>query len=240
MITLQFGLTTQLFERVEGYLDQDDYDPFRDASNSMWCVILGMTTVGYGDLMPFTHMGRMFVILACFAGSFILTLMTVTVSIRINHNENQLQAFNFIKNFERKRNLRIRAANVIARFYHYAFDKSTQVKRHLGDAEGIEDSRTEMLPLAKSKSSSEGFISKKMKLQQAVEAFREQQDFFGMANLRGRNDEKRQLIAIDQSREVKFSKLRPNYAELNPTYIRQVLTVGKHYQNWLQRSIGEM
>jgi Ion channel len=62
------------------------YDPYSDASNPMWCVILGMTTVGFGDIIPNTNIGRLFVIVACFAGSFIITLITVTISTRINHD----------------------------------------------------------------------------------------------------------------------------------------------------------
>jgi hypothetical protein len=122
---ITFGFAVQLFERTEGPGVEGVYDPFGDPSNTMWCVILGMTTVGYGDITPLTNIGRLIVVVACFTGIFIIMLITVTVARKLNHNERELQAFNFIENFRRHRQLSIKAANVIARFYHYAFDKST-------------------------------------------------------------------------------------------------------------------
>ena len=55
----------------------------------MWCVILGMTTVGYGDVVPSTNIGRFFVIMACFTGTFIVSLITVTISMMIHHDWRQ-------------------------------------------------------------------------------------------------------------------------------------------------------
>jgi hypothetical protein len=46
-----------------------------------------MTTVGYGDIIPNTNFGRLFTMLACFGGNFILQLITVTLMKKINMNE---------------------------------------------------------------------------------------------------------------------------------------------------------
>jgi hypothetical protein len=64
----------------------------------MWCVILGMTTVGYGDIVPGTHIGRLFVIVACFIGTFIIALLTVTLQRMINHSVEENKAFNYVNN----------------------------------------------------------------------------------------------------------------------------------------------
>jgi voltage-gated potassium channel len=45
----------------------------------MWLVVLTMTTVGYGDIVPVTDLGRLITIMACFLGTFIVSLSTVTI-----------------------------------------------------------------------------------------------------------------------------------------------------------------
>ena len=49
--------------------------------NSMWCTIITMATVGYGDYYPETHIGRFIAILACIWGNFLISLMVVSLTI---------------------------------------------------------------------------------------------------------------------------------------------------------------
>ena len=44
----------------------------------MWCIIITITFVGYGDYYPRTDLGRMIVIIVCLVGIFILAVMIVT------------------------------------------------------------------------------------------------------------------------------------------------------------------
>ena len=46
--------------------------------NGFWCIIVTMTTIGYGEIYPITHLGRIVIFLACIWGIFILGLF-VTV-----------------------------------------------------------------------------------------------------------------------------------------------------------------
>ena len=46
----------------------------------MWCVIVTMTTVGYGDFYPVTHLGRIVGVIASLWGAFIISLLMVTLS----------------------------------------------------------------------------------------------------------------------------------------------------------------
>lgn len=48
--------------------------------NSMWCVIITMTTVGFGDFVPKTHLGRCIAIMACIWGNFLISLMVVSIT----------------------------------------------------------------------------------------------------------------------------------------------------------------
>lgn len=85
----------------------------------MWVFILGITTVGYGDIAPDTHIARLITAAGCFTGNIILILMMVVISNMIHHNSSELQAYSFIKNFKNRYILRKYAAVVIQRYYKY-------------------------------------------------------------------------------------------------------------------------
>jgi hypothetical protein len=117
LCTIIFGFGMQIFERAIGV--QSSYDKFIDVANSMWIVILGITTVGYGDISPVTHISRIITALGCFIGNVILILMTVVISNMINHNEKELKAYSFISNFNHRYILRDHAVVLIQRYYKY-------------------------------------------------------------------------------------------------------------------------
>ena len=73
-----FGIAVQIYER--GQTSSLDDDPFKFAWNGFWLVIITMTTVGYGDLFPTTHVGRILILFACFMGLFITSFITVTLT----------------------------------------------------------------------------------------------------------------------------------------------------------------
>jgi len=112
LCTVLFGFGMQIFER--SIPDPSiSYDKFTDVANSMWIVILGITTVGYGDITPVTHISRLITAAGCFIGNVILILMTVVISGMINHNEKELKAYSFISNFKNRYHLRNLAASLI-------------------------------------------------------------------------------------------------------------------------------
>ena len=48
--------------------------------NGLWCIVAIMTTVGYGELYPKTHLGRLIGIIAAVIGAFLVSLMVVAMS----------------------------------------------------------------------------------------------------------------------------------------------------------------
>ena len=70
---LVFAYPLRIFERSAG---QD----FASYENSAWCIILTMTTVGYGDYFPLTDAGRLIVFFACIWGVVVVSLIVVTLS----------------------------------------------------------------------------------------------------------------------------------------------------------------
>ena len=73
--TFVLGLALRVFERAS-IADEN----FNYIWNAFWVVILTMTTIGYGDIYPTTHLGRVTCIIACIWGVFILSLFVVALT----------------------------------------------------------------------------------------------------------------------------------------------------------------
>ena len=95
--SIMISFTVRIFERPY-YEDKEagsvpstdpSYQDYKFYSNSLWLVTVTMTTVGYGDFFPRTHLGRATIIVACFLGVFIVSLAIVTLkkSSEFNYGE---------------------------------------------------------------------------------------------------------------------------------------------------------
>jgi hypothetical protein len=67
----------RIFERV---LDEVSGKNFSSYWNTIWCLIITMTTVGYGDFFPSSLLGRLIGIMACTCGIFLISMLIVTIS----------------------------------------------------------------------------------------------------------------------------------------------------------------
>lgn len=83
----------RIFER---YLDPYSLQDFSNFYNALWCVFITMTTVGYGDLTPNTEFGRLFAMVGCLSGVFLLSLIVVSVSNYFNIQGIELNVLNVI------------------------------------------------------------------------------------------------------------------------------------------------
>ena len=59
------------YYRVIGYLD------FEQFLSAVWLVVITMGTVGFGDIVPVTYVGRSIIMLTSIWGAFIITLVLV-------------------------------------------------------------------------------------------------------------------------------------------------------------------
>ena len=65
---------TRIDENDTQVLNFDNY------LNCMWCIVITMTTVGYGDYCPMTLLGRILIIIIATWGIFIVSIMVVVIS----------------------------------------------------------------------------------------------------------------------------------------------------------------
>ena len=79
----------------------------------MWCIIITMATVGYGDFYPTTHLGRLIDVVACFWGTFLISLMVLSLSISSELTPQERKAYNMIKKKEARLELEVSAINAI-------------------------------------------------------------------------------------------------------------------------------
>ena len=81
--------------------------------NSWWNVVITMTTVGYGDYYPRTHLGRVFSILLSIWGIFIVSLTVVSLTNLLNLDNLENKAFTVLQKLRAKEELRNISGNLI-------------------------------------------------------------------------------------------------------------------------------
>ena len=62
-------------------------------TNTIWNVIITMTTVGYGDIYPKTTMGRTIGVIVALWGLFLVSIFTVTLSNLFTFTTGESKAF---------------------------------------------------------------------------------------------------------------------------------------------------
>lgn len=107
---LVFGIALRTAERPFMHISEKDWDY---TWNGMWCIIITMSTVGYGDFYPVTHLGRLIDVIACFWGTFLVSMMVLSLSISSELTPQERKAYDIIKKKEAKANLEIAAINTI-------------------------------------------------------------------------------------------------------------------------------
>lgn len=73
-------------------LTPDDAKDFSIYLNCFWCMIITMTTVGYGDYYARTIPGRFITVIACIVGVFLVSIMVVALTNTLNMNSAEAKA----------------------------------------------------------------------------------------------------------------------------------------------------
>ncbi|CDW81468.1 small-conductance calcium-activated potassium channel protein [Stylonychia lemnae] len=81
--------------------------------NSMWLVIITMTTVGYGDIYPQTHFGRFFGVISCLIGMLLVSYLVVGMNSLFDFTPQEQRAYGKLKKLTATDYAMQKAANVI-------------------------------------------------------------------------------------------------------------------------------
>jgi hypothetical protein len=112
-----FGFSLRNFElhfwETQPVLEQN----WRYQWNAMWCVFVSMTTVGYGDFYPRTHLGRIIVIAACFVGIYFVSMMMVFMTKESYLTDSEIKAYNLITRIKLRRNIK----NLQSKMVYHSF-----------------------------------------------------------------------------------------------------------------------
>jgi Ion channel len=79
-----------VYYRAIGWLD------FEQFICSIWAVVITMATVGFGDIVPVSHIGRVIIMITSIWGTFIFTLVIVAFSAVFNLSAHQKKAMHHL------------------------------------------------------------------------------------------------------------------------------------------------
>ena len=99
-----------------GFMQYKDKSKFQDwsyAYNGFWCVMITILTVGYGDFYPQTVLGRIIAVVACLWGTFLISLMVVSLTISVEFTSQEQKAYEELKKGELHSELKKKALDLI-------------------------------------------------------------------------------------------------------------------------------
>ncbi|CAD8186106.1 unnamed protein product [Paramecium octaurelia] len=129
LLIVVFGYCLRICESPLNRIDISSND-FSSYANSMWCVIVTSTTLGYGDYYTRTLLGRIVMSVVCILGNFVVSSMIVIIT-----NESYLSTLEnkvviLIDRLSLKKQMQQEAAMIIT-----VFGRIYYAKRHLDFSE---------------------------------------------------------------------------------------------------------
>jgi nitrate reductase assembly molybdenum cofactor insertion protein NarJ len=95
---------------VEKAVTNPDFESYTD---TFWTIIITMMTVGYGDIYPNTHFGRVVAFVAALIGMTIVSLLIIALSYTVEFSQEEKKAHNQIKKMMANEEMKKLAATLV-------------------------------------------------------------------------------------------------------------------------------
>lgn len=96
-LSLFSAVVMRIFERPSRLEDNERISSgLSELSDNLWVIFFTTTTVGYGNIFPITHMGRLTCILACIFGNMYLGMLVVAINQKMDHSDSENLAYSWI------------------------------------------------------------------------------------------------------------------------------------------------
>ena len=120
-LMVSVGLTIQILER--GLLISSNKGGEKNAFdfqlNSIWLMLVTFTTVGYGDITPHSNFGRLLTICSCFAGNFLIQIITLTMMRKLELSTEETAVYNHFDNLKQRDQYKLSAVTFLQKFARY-------------------------------------------------------------------------------------------------------------------------
>lgn len=90
ILAYQLRIFEIVYYRQIGFVDFDQY------FSSIWVIVITMGTVGFGDIVPLSYIGRVLIMLTSIWGAFVITLVLVAFGNIFNLSQNQRKAMHHL------------------------------------------------------------------------------------------------------------------------------------------------
>jgi hypothetical protein len=104
---------------------------FKFYLDSFWVVVITMMTVGYGDIYPNTHMGRIVAFISAIVGMVIVSLLIVTMSTLVEFTSEEKKAHSLIKKMNITQDMKTTARLLISNILRLNMIKRKKEKNKL-------------------------------------------------------------------------------------------------------------
>ena len=99
-------------------LDEVSGLDFANYWNCIWCIIITMTTVGFGDYFPSSIIGRIIGIMACFNGVFLISMLVVTITNVLNLSNHEQNVYMILEKVTLESEKLEVARDLIAKYFN--------------------------------------------------------------------------------------------------------------------------
>ena len=116
----------------EGPLAERSGQHFDSYFNCLWVTVITITTVGYGDIYPKSHIGRFVGITACLSGYVMISLFVITLTNMLNFSVAEDNSYTLLKRLDYREEIRQKAIVAVGSAMRY---RNARVKGNPTQAE---------------------------------------------------------------------------------------------------------